>query len=86
MEAITNMKFTVEALDNYIDKVFDKPPKFNLSLVPDAVSQSNTVKKLLAPNKQQIESTKPNSVPVAMKGTAIAFYKTRSTRPIDAKL
>ena len=74
-EAITNMKLTVEFLDNYINKVFDEPPKFNLSLVPDAVSQSNTVKKLLAPNKQQIESTKPNSVPVAMKGTAIAFYK-----------
>merc|ERR1712183_462076 len=72
--AVTNMQFTTEALREYIDTIFEGEDD-NLSLAPDAEQKTITVKKLLKENKDHIENTGVNSFPMAMKGTAVTFYR-----------
>merc|ERR1712110_861004 len=72
--AVTNMQFTTEALREYIDTIFEGEED-NLSLAPDAEQKTITLKKLLKENKDQIENTGVNSFPMAMKGTAVTFYR-----------
>jgi len=72
--AVTNMQFTTEALREYIRTIFEgKDDK--LSLAPGAEQKTITIKKLLKENKDHIEKTGPNSVPSAMKGNAVTFYR-----------
>ena len=95
--AVMNMKVTVEQLEQYIESIFDRPSPDKLSLSPNAESITNTVRDILKPSKDQIENSGENSVPMAMKGTAVTFYseifkfmdevikaaKNRGTPPID---
>jgi len=95
--AVTNMKLTVEHFEQYIDNIFVRPSQGKLSLSPRAESLTNTVMNLLRPSKDQIENSGQNAVPMAMRGSAVTFYrkifefmeevikadKNRGTPPID---
>ena len=74
-DAVQNMFITIQHLEAYIDEIFDRPTEDKLSLVADAAQITNTIKTLLKPSKDQIESTAANSVPIGMKGTAVTFYR-----------
>lgn len=74
-DAVSNMHLTIQFLEEYIKNVFDRPTKDKLSLVANAEKLTETTKKLLLPNKDQIESTAPNTVPITMKSTAMTFYR-----------
>ena len=95
--AVTNMMLTVEQLEQYIDTIFVRPSLNKLSLSPEAESVTNSVMNLLRPNKDQIENSGENTIPWAMRGSAVTFYrkifefmdevikadKNRGTPPID---
>merc|ERR550532_1689916 len=97
--AVMNMKLTVEQYEQYIDNIFVKPSQDKLSLSPEAESVTNTVMNLLRPNKDQIENSGQNAVPMAMRGSAVTFYReifklmeevikaarNRRTPPIEAR-
>jgi len=77
IDAVSNMRITIDQLDQYIDDIFVRPSdsqdKFSLS--PEAESITITVRNLLKPSKDQIENSGANSVPSSMKGTAVTFYR-----------
>merc|ERR550532_10206 len=97
--AVTNMKLTVEHFEQYIDNIFVRPSQGKLSLSPRAESLTNTVMNLLRPSKDQIENSGQNAVPMAMRGSAVTFYreifklmeevikaaKNRRTPPIESR-
>jgi len=97
--AVMNMKVTIEQLEQYVDSIFVKPSPDKLSLSPEAESITITVRDMLKPSKDQIENSGENSIPMAMRGTAVTFYKklfdfmeevikaakNRGTAPLEAR-
>ena len=65
---------TIGTLQDYIKNIFAESLENKLSLKPDIVNFTNTVRNILSPYKKQIEKSGANSIPMGMKGPAITFY------------